>query len=50
MKHAKNVYKISWKADAPITGAGLGLTALGLHFIETKDDLTIAELATKKKV
>lgn len=46
---AKNYYKISWKADAPITGAGLGLSVLGLHLIQNKDDLTPEELASKSR-
>jgi membrane-associated phospholipid phosphatase len=45
--NAKDFYKISWKADAPITGAGLGLSALGLHLIQTKKDLDSAQLLTK---
>ena len=46
---AKHYYKISWKADAPITGVGLGLSVLGLHLIQNKDDLTSEELATKNR-
>ncbi len=46
---AKNVYKISWKADAPITGAGLGLSVLGLHFIQNLDSISSAEALSKMK-
>ena len=46
---AKNIYIISWKADAPITVAGLGLSVLGLHLIQTKDDLTNEELTLKSR-
>jgi hypothetical protein len=46
---AKNYYKISWKADAPITGVGLGLSVLGLHLIKNKEDLTPEELASKSR-
>lgn len=47
--NAKDVYHISWAVDAPVTGAGLGLSVLGLHFIQSKDSLTLAELATKQR-
>jgi len=43
----KNVYHISWKVDAPVTGAGLGLSVLGLHLIQNKDSLTMEKLSTK---
>lgn len=46
---AKNVYNISWKVDAPVTGAGLGLSVLGLSLIQNKDDLTMAQLMQKSK-
>ena len=45
----KDVYHISWKVDAPVTGAGLGLSVLGLSLIQNKDSLTDAELAAKSK-
>jgi hypothetical protein len=45
----KNVYHISWAADAPITGAGIGLSVLGLHLIQNKDSLTIAEAMAKSR-
>src|SRR5205809_5947309 len=45
----KNVYHISWKVDAPVTGAGLGLSVLGLHLIQNKDSLTMEKLSTKSK-
>lgn len=45
----KDVYKITWKADAPVTGAGLGLTVLGLHFVQNKDYLDSAQLAGKMR-
>jgi hypothetical protein len=45
----KDVYKISWKVDAPVTGAGLGLSVLGLSLIQNKDDLSMAELASKTR-
>ncbi len=47
--NAKDVYKITWKADLPITAGSMGLTVYGLHLIQTKDDLTMAELAAKSK-
>ncbi|MBV9961276.1 MAG: phosphatase PAP2 family protein [Parafilimonas sp.] len=47
--NAKDVYKISWKADAPITGVGLGLSVLGLHLIQNKDSLTLAEANAKNR-
>ncbi|HEY2727736.1 MAG TPA: phosphatase PAP2 family protein [Parafilimonas sp.] len=46
---AKNVYHISWKVDAPVTGVGLGLSVLGLHFIQNKDSLTAAEANAKSR-
>jgi hypothetical protein len=45
----QDVYKISWAADAPITGGGIGLSVLGLHLIKTKDDLTDAQAAAKNR-
>lgn len=45
----KDVYHISWKVDAPVTGAGLGLSVLGLSLIQNKDDLTDAQLMEKKR-
>jgi len=45
----KNVYHISWKVDAPVTGAGLGLSVLGLHLIQNKDSLTMDKLNQKSK-
>jgi hypothetical protein len=46
---AKNVYHISWKVDAPVTGVGLGLSVLGLHFIQNKDSLTTEEANAKRR-
>lgn len=43
----KYPYKTSFKKDAPIIAAGLGLTLLGVKLINDKDTLTSAELATK---
>lgn len=45
----KDVYKISWAADAPITGAGIGLSVLGLHLIQNKNDLDSAQAAAKRR-
>ena len=45
----KDFYKITWKADAPITGAAMGLSVYGLHLINAKDDLTLDELMAKSK-
>ncbi len=45
----KDVYKISWKADAPVTGAGLGLSVLGLSLIQNKDDLTDEQAIAKSR-
>jgi membrane-associated phospholipid phosphatase len=45
--NAKGVYRITWKADAPITGAGLGLSVLGLSLIQNKDNLDSMQLAMK---
>ena len=47
--NAKDVYHISWKVDAPVTGAGLGLSVLGLHFIQNKDSLNLAQVNAKKR-
>ncbi len=46
---AKNVYKISWAADAPITGGSMGLSVWGLHLIQNKDSLTQAQLLALNK-
>ncbi len=45
----KDVYKISWKVDAPVTAAGLGLSVLGLHLIQNKDSLTYSEAMAKTR-
>ena len=45
----KDVYHISWKVDAPVTGAGLALSAFGLHLIQTKKDLTNEQLMEKSR-
>jgi hypothetical protein len=45
----KDVYRISWKVDAPVTGAGLALSAFGLHLIQTKKDLTTEQLMEKSR-
>lgn len=42
-------YTTSFKTDGPIIAAGLGLTVLGYSLITNKKDLTLAELANKKK-
>jgi hypothetical protein len=47
--NAKDVYHISWKVDAPVTGVGLGLSVLGLHFIQNKDSLTTPEANAKQR-
>ncbi len=46
---AKNVYKISWAADAPITGGSMALTVLGLHYIQNKDSLSEAQVLAKNR-
>jgi len=43
----KYPYKTSFRKDAPIIAAGLGLTLLGVKLINDKDSLTNAELATR---
>ena len=45
----KDVYHISWKVDAPVTGAGLALSAFGLHLIQTKKGLTNEQLMEKSR-
>jgi membrane-associated phospholipid phosphatase len=45
----KDVYKISWKVDAPVTGAGLGLSVLGLYLIKNKDYLNDMQAAAKNR-
>jgi len=45
----KDVYHISWKVDAPVTGAGLALSAFGLHLIQTKKSLTNEQLMEKSR-
>ncbi len=47
--NAKDVYHISWKVDAPVTGAGIGFSVLGLHLIQNKDSLTASEAASKTR-
>jgi membrane-associated phospholipid phosphatase len=42
-------YKVTFKTDAPIIVAGIGLTFLGTRLIANKDSLTNAQLATKTK-
>ena len=42
-------YTTSFKTDAPIIAAGIGLTYLGYTLITNKKDLTLSELANKKK-
>jgi hypothetical protein len=42
-------YKTSWKRDAPVVVAGIGLSYLGVTIIQNKKDLTLSELATKTK-
>lgn len=42
-------YTTSFKVDAPVIGAGLGLTALGLSLIQNKSSLTPAEVAAMDK-
>jgi hypothetical protein len=43
----KYPYKTSFRKDAPVITAGIGLSVLGLKLISNKKDLTTAELATK---
>jgi len=45
----RHPYKTSFKKDAPIIAAGIGLTYLGNTLIKNKDPLTLAELATRTK-
>ena len=47
--NSSSPYHTSFKKDAPIIVGGLGLTVLGLSFIQNKDSLTYAKLATKTK-
>ena len=42
-------YETSFKKDAPLVAAGLGLSYLGLTLIKNKKDLTLAEVALKSK-
>ncbi len=42
-------YKTSWKVDAPIIVAGIGLTALGTQLIANKRNLTASEVRAKTK-
>lgn len=42
-------YKTNFKTDGPIIAAGLGLTILGYSLVTNKKDLTLAELASKRK-
>lgn len=42
-------YTTKFKVDGPVIAAGLGLSALGLNFIQNKDALTDADLLTKTK-
>ncbi len=44
---SRSPYKTSFKVDAPVIGAGLGLSALGLSMIQKKDPLAESELAFK---
>jgi membrane-associated PAP2 superfamily phosphatase len=43
----KYPYKTSFRKDAPVITAGIGLSVLGLKLIKDKKDLTLTELATK---
>lgn len=43
----KSPYHTSFKVDAPIIVGGIGLTALGVSFIDKKDSLTIPEMNLK---
>jgi hypothetical protein len=45
----KYPYKTSFRKDAPVITAGIGLSVLGLKLISDKKNLTDAELATKTK-
>lgn len=45
----KYPYKTSFRKDAPVITAGIGLSVLGLKLIGEKKDLTQAELLTKTK-
>ncbi|MXV51219.1 phosphatase PAP2 family protein [Pedobacter sp. HMF7647] len=42
-------YKTSWKVDAPIIGAGVGLSVLGVSFIKNKDGLTEQQVNSVSK-
>ena len=42
-------YTTSFGKDALITGGGIGLTVLGYYLITKKEDLTLAELATRTR-
>ena len=46
---SKYHYKTSFRRDAPVIAAGIGLSVWGLKLIQDKKDLTDAELATKTK-
>jgi membrane-associated phospholipid phosphatase len=47
--NSNSVYHVSFKKDAPVIIAGIGLTYLGNSLIKNKDELTLAELATKTR-
>ena len=42
-------YKVTFKKDAPIIAAGIGLTVFGTYLISKKDSLTNTQLARKTK-
>lgn len=46
---SKSPYQTSFKKDAPILAAGLGLSFLGVTLIKNKAELTPAEVAMKSK-
>src|SRR5690242_21528942 len=46
--HLKSPYKIRF-VDAPVIAASIGLTAYGVHLIDTKEPLSEEELSTMSK-
>jgi membrane-associated phospholipid phosphatase len=48
-QNSTSPYKVTFKKDAPIIAAGIGLTALGTYLIGQKDSLTNAQLAAKTR-
>ena len=46
---SESPYQTSFKKDAPIVAAGLGLSYLGVTLIKNKKELTLTEVAAKSK-